>query len=351
VERKVKTYRIGTSEIGGHGPPLVVAEVGFNHNGEIGLARQMVAAAAGCGCDGVKFQAFHGPELFAQGFVERRDDGSSWRPAEFYAQYELSDDAYAELAQACRERGVLFLCTPFDLKAAAMLERLDVPAYKIASGDLTYEHLIRTCAATGRPMIVSTGIGRLADVEAAVRFCEGEGNKQILLLHCTASYPCEPQDVHLRAMQLLERAFGYPVGLSDHTVDTAVAMAATALGAVMIEKHFTTDRSLPGFDQQMSADPAAMRELITGCRTVHAAMGEARKGPRESESRMAFFGRRSLVYASDLPAGTVLTDAHLGAKRPAVGIAAQNRALVAGRRLRCDVKADAFVKWSELDGD
>lgn len=347
----MRTFRIGTREIGGDAPPLIVAEVGFNHNGDVGLAKQMTLAAAECGCDAVKFQAFRGPELFAPGFTEKKPDGSEWRPAEFYAQYELADEAYAELAQTCAERRILFLCTPFDLGAVAMLERLNVPAYKIASGDLTYERLIRACAATARPVIISTGMGRLSDVEAAIRFCEAEGNREIVLLHCTASYPCRPQDVHLRAMAVLREAFGYPVGLSDHTVDTAAAIGAVALGAVMIEKHFTTDRKLPGFDQEMSADPPAMRELVNGCRVVHAALGEPRKTPRESELRMAFFGRRSLVYARDLPAGTVLSPEHLGAKRPAVGIAAQHGSLVLGHRLRCDVKADAFVRWSELDGE
>jgi len=347
----MKTFSIGTHEIGGEAPPLIVAEVGFNHNGDAGLAKQMAAAAAECGCDAVKFQAFHGPELFAPGFTEKKPDGSEWRPAEFYARYELSEEAYAEIARLCADRRILFLCTPFDLNAVAMLERLNVPAYKIASGDLTYERLIRACAATARPIILSTGMGTLSDVEAAVRFCEAEGNHEIVLLHCTASYPCKAQDVHLRAMGVLREAFGYPVGLSDHTVDAAAAIGAAALGAVMIEKHFTTDRRLPGFDQEMSVDPPAMRELVAGCRAVHAALGEPRKAPRDSELRMAFFGRRSLVYGADLPAGTVLSAEHLGAKRPAIGIPAQHGSLVLGHRLRCDVKADAFVRWSELDGE
>lgn len=347
----MKSFSIGRRDIASNRPPLIVAEVGFNHNGRLDLAREMVVAAAESGCDAVKFQAFHGPELFAPGFVESRQDGSTWRPAEFYAQYELPDEAYAELSRLCQKCGVLFLCTPFDLDAAKMLGGLDVPAYKIASGDLTHEALIRHCAATGRPMIVSTGMGRLADVEAAVRFCEAEGNDQIVLLHCTASYPCKAEDVHLRAMTLLQQAFGYPVGLSDHSIGSAAAFAATALGAVMIEKHFTTDRKLPGFDQEMSADPVAMRELVDGCRTVHAALGEPRKVLRSSETRMACFNRRSLVYARDLPVGTVLTAEHIGAKRPAVGIEVQHRALVIGRTLRGDVKADAFVRWGDLDGE
>jgi len=346
----VTPIRIGEHEIGAGRRPLIVAEIGFNHNGSLLLAKQMVSAAAACGCDAVKFQAFHGPELFSPNYRATRDDGSRWTPAQFYGQYELGEPAFEQIAAHCRETGVLFLCTPFDLQAVDMLRRLDAAAYKIASGDLTHEVLIRACAAAGRPLIISTGMSGLTDVEAAIRFCEGQGNRQIILLHCTSSYPCNPQDVHLRAMQVLYERFGYPVGFSDHTLDAAAAVGATALGAVLVEKHFTTDRSLPGFDQAMSADPPLMQSLVEQCRTVHASLGEARKEQRPSEAVMSFFGARSLVYARDLPAGTALVPEHLGAKRPGMGIPARERSLVLGRRLRCPVPAEGFVRWEDLDG-
>lgn len=340
--------KIGPHDISPASPPLIVAEVGFNHNGNARLACEMAAAAARSGCAAAKYQAFHGPELFSPRFTARRDDGTTWCPAEFYSQYELTDEEYEEVAAACREHRILFLCTPFDLQAAKMLDELAVPAFKIASGDLRHEALIRACAATGRPMIISTGMGRLADVENALRFCEAEGNHQVLLLHCTSSYPCKPEDVHLRAMVLLRDTFGTPVGLSDHTLDNAAAIGAVALGAAMIEKHFTTDRNLPGFDQAMSADPPAMKSLVESCNAVHASLGEARKIERDSEAGMRHFGQRSVVYATDLPAGTVLTAEHLGAKRPAVGIGAQHCGLFVGETLRTAVQKDDFAKWEDL---
>ena len=348
AENGMDTFCIGSHQISSDGPPMIIAEVGFNHNAEIGLAEQMTIAAAECGCSAVKFQAFHGPELFSPVFEAEREDGSRWRPAEFYSQYELRDEEYKRLAKLAAQQNICFLCTPFDVPAAEMLNGLDMAAYKIASGDLTHEVLIRRCAAMGRPMIISTGMGRLADVESAIEFCRAEGNDRIVLLHCTSSYPCRPEDIHLKAMVLLRDTFGTPVGLSDHSLGSTAAIGATALGAVMIEKHFTTDRSLPGFDQEMSADPEGMRSLVEGCRSVHEAMGQARKAPLASESGMLHFGVRSLVYTRDLPAGSVLSEANLGAKRPSIGIPAKYRSLVLGRTLTRDVKSETFVKWEEL---
>jgi N-acetylneuraminate synthase len=185
-------------------------------------------------------------------------------------------------------------------------------------------------------------------VEAAVRYCQAEGNDAIILLHCTTSYPCPPHDVHLRAMVLLQQTFGCAVGLSDHTIGSAAAVGATALGAALIEKHFTSDRNLPGFDQQMSADPPLMRNLVAECHQVFQALGEPGKRLRRSEASMAFFNVRSLVYARDLPAGTELGPEHLDAKRPADGIGLRHRSLVLGRVLRHDVQADAQVRWNDL---
>jgi sialic acid synthase SpsE len=229
-----------------------------------------------------------------------------------------------------------------------MLEMLAVPGFKIGSGEITNVPLLRHIARKGKPIILSTGMATLADVELAVRTIEGEGQTSIVLLHCVTNYPAVPADMNLLAMATLHSAFGYPVGLSDHTMGIAVSIAAVALGSCVIEKHLTLDRRLDGPDQAASLEPAEFAALVEAVKQVEAAMGTGRKAPTDAERANAQVARRSLVAAVDLDEGTTITESMLAAKRPGDGLSPAMMPAVVGRRLRRALAADEPLRFDDL---
>ena len=330
--------------------PFVVAEAGVNHNGSLDRALAMVDAAADAGADAVKFQTFraqdlaspHAPKASYQ--AKTTDAGESQR--EMLARLELAPEAHHALQRRAKERGVLFLSTPFDAGSLDFLVRaLQVPLLKVGSGDLTNGPLLLRAAASGRPVILSTGMGTLEEIEAALgvlafgyttgdRAAPGRAAfaaaaasaagraalaQNVALLHCTSQYPAPSADANLRAMGTLREAFGLVVGYSDHTMGNAVALAAVALGARIIEKHFTLDRGLPGPDHQASALPEELGALVRDIREVDAALGSPEKRPVASELSTREVARRRLTALRPVRAGEPFTEANLGAKRPGNG--------------------------------
>ena len=329
----------------------VIAEAGVNHNGDLNRALDMVAVAAAAGADAVKFQTFNADRLVAasapKAAYQAAETGEGSQ-RDLLRSLELSPDDHEKLIAACRDHGIAFLSTPFEELSADLLEALDVPAFKIPSGEITNLPFLRHVAAKERPMLVSTGMADLDEVAAAVDAITSTGNNQFALLHCLSQYPADPREANLRAMATMARAFGCPVGYSDHTPGAAVAIAAVALGAALIEKHFTLDRNLPGPDHKASIEPHALNSLIADIRTVGAAMGDGRKRRQASEEDTARVARKSLVAVCDIPAGSRIDAGMVVARRPGTGISPAELDQVIGRTAARAIARGSLLERSDL---
>lgn len=353
MDRVVGTVEIAGRKIGLGQPCFVIAEAGVNHEGQLERAKWLVEVAAEAKADAVKFQTFSAQRLASplapKAAYQTRSIDDHESQLDMLSRLELSPEAFRELYQSASVRNILFLSTPFDEESADFLEALGVPAFKIASGELTNLPVLKHVARKKKPMIVSTGMASLADVEEAVRAIREAGNDRIILLHCVSNYPAEPRDVNLRAMRTMAEAFGVPVGFSDHTPGLEVALAAVALGACVIEKHFTLDRYLPGPDHQVSLEPEELARLVRGIRIVEQALGDGRKEPAASEAPIAAVARRSLVAAENIPRGTVLTERLIAIKRPGTGLSPALRDQVVGRAVKQDVAAGTVLTWAMFE--
>lgn len=321
----------------------VIAEIGVNHNGSMDLARQLIDRAAEAHADAVKFQTFRAEDLVTpdarKADYQIANDGGGNSQFEMLQALELTEAQFAELAEYCAKVGIQFLSTPFSEAAADLLERVGVDAYKISSGDLTHLPLLRHIAAKGKPIILSTGMGNLAEIEEAVAAIKTAGDPPVSLLHCVSNYPAAVEDCNLAAMKTMARAFGCPVGWSDHTEGAAISWAAVARGATIIEKHITLDHTLPGPDHLASMEPAEFTAFVTGIRNIEAAIGGGIKTPTAAELRTAEVARRSLVAARALPAGHVLSSGDIRILRPGHGLKPAALDMVLGSRLARDVAA------------
>jgi N,N'-diacetyllegionaminate synthase len=337
--------------IGAGAPPFVIAEVGANHNGDLGLAYQLIDAARACGVDAVKFQSWSVASLCSTaeyarngGYSEGNGDGLRAQ----VARYQVTPEQHADLAAYCRRVGMLFLSSVFSAAEVDLLDRLDVPAFKIASMDVTHLPLLACVARRGKPVLLSTGMATLGEIERALAVLRAEGAGPIALLHCVSEYPVSPGQVNLRNIGTLQTVFDVPVGLSDHSLGLAVPLAAVALGAALIEKHLTLDRGMPGWDHAISSDPVEMAALVQGARAVHEALGSPCRvvGEQELAKRKTF--RRRLVAARPLACGAKLQVADLECKRPGTGIGPDELSYVVGRTLVRDLAADDELEWSDL---
>lgn len=347
------TIQIGSRTVGGGAPCFVIAEAGVNHGGSIEQAHRLVDVAADAGADAVKFQTFRTERLVTRAApkaaYQKETTGDGEGQWEMLSRLELSPAAHEELQRHCVDRDILFLSTPFDEESLALLDRLGVPAIKLGSGEVTNHLLLRAAARTGRPLLASTGMAWLGEVDAMVRCVRDAGCSSLALFHCVSGYPADPADTNLRAMDTLAAAFGVPVGLSDHTVGATIALAAVARGAALFEKHFTLDRTLPGPDHRASLEPGELADMIRGIRAVESALGTGLKAPTAAEQDTRAVARRSLAAAVALPSGTTLAEAHLTALRPASGIAPDLLDHVIGRRLRAPVAEGALLTWADLE--
>ncbi len=331
--------------------PLIVAEVGFNHNGDVALAEAMIQSAYDHGADVVKLQTFIGTELYARMFrVNDPDNPAMEIPFhEFWERYQLSPADYKRLFGYARDRGIPLFSTPFDEGSLEMLLDLGMGAIKIASGDLTHHDLLKAAGASGAPVVLSSGMATEEEVGCALQVLNGAGADRVVLLHCVSHYPAEPGEMNLRVLPHLRERFHLPVGLSDHTLDSMSSVVATVLGAVMIEKHFTTDRTLPGADQQVSLDPVGLRELETAIRQTQEILGTAGKGPQASEVDTLKGARRSVVARERIPAGTVLRRDMLSFKRPGTGVPAEAVEALLNRPAVVDIPAETVITWEMVE--
>jgi N-acetylneuraminate synthase len=327
---------------------LLIAEAGVNHNGSLDLALQLVDVAHASGANAVKFQTFQATRLVSRvapkAEYQQRTTGAGESQFDMIRKLEIDEAAHRRLIARCADKGIEFISTPFDLESVALLARLQVRRLKLPSGELTNGPLLWSAARTGLPVILSTGMARLGEVEEALGalasgyldvkpktrgslaevFASADGQQalrgKVTLLHCTTEYPAPAAEVNLRAMDTLAQAFNLPVGFSDHTEGIAVAVAAVARGAVVVEKHFTMDRKLPGPDHKASLEPDELKEMVAAIRSVEAALGSPVKGPADSERRNMAVARKSLVALKPIRRGDVFTTENLGVKRPGAGI-------------------------------
>jgi N,N'-diacetyllegionaminate synthase len=328
-------------------PCFIIAEAGVNHNGSLELAHQLVDAAIQAGADAVKFQTFNAELLVspdapkADYQLETTDAAES--QLEMIRRLELSPEAHGKLMRYCQANGILFMSSPFDELSADLLEEIDVAVYKIPSGEITNLPFLAHVASKAKPMIVSTGMAYLSEVEAAVRTIQEAGNHQYVLLHCVSNYPADPADVNLRAMATIKAAFGVPVGYSDHTMETEIPIAAVAMGASMIEKHVTLDRNLTGPDHRASLEPSEFAAMVRGIRNVESALGHGRKEPASSEANTASVARKSLVAAMDIPIGATITEGMIAIKRPGTGLPPAMLTYLMGRTVRAEIPKGALI--------
>jgi len=344
--------RLAGRSVGAGAPVYVIAEAGVNHNGDAGLARALVEAAAVAGADAVKFQCFSAERLVSPRAPKARyqteTTGADESQLEMLRRLELADDVVADLAGLARARGLHFLATPFDDEALGLLITLGVPAIKVGSGEITNLPFLAAIGRTALPVILSTGMSTLGDVEDAVAALRGAGTEQLILLHCVSCYPAAAEELNLRAIPTLARAFHCPAGFSDHSRGLHAAVAAVALGACVIEKHFTLDRDLPGPDHRASLRPDELAAMIASIRDTERALGDGIKRPVAREAEVARAARRSVVAVAALPAGTALTPAMLAIRRPGTGIPPAAWADVLGRRTRRDVGGGEILQWEDL---
>jgi N,N'-diacetyllegionaminate synthase len=343
----MQAIRIGNKSVGPQQPVFVIAEAGVNHNGDLAMARALIDVAVEAGADAVKFQTFHADLLAtadapkAEYQLQTTGDGES--QLEMLRRLELTSEAHRELQFHCHERGIIFLSTPFDEAAVDLLDELGVPAFKISSGDLTNSPLLEHVAQKGKPVILSTGMAELSEVIEAVSVLNAAGCENPVLLHCVSNYPADPADVNLRAMQTMRAAFDVPVGFSDHTTGIDISLAAVALGACVIEKHFTLGRTLPGPDHRASLEPAELRQLIQAIRRVETALGDGRKMPTASELETAKIARRSLIAAVDISAGATLVREMIALRRPGTGLAPSTLETLLGQHALRDISAGTVL--------
>lgn len=340
---------VGERLIGDSQPCFVVAEISMNHNGDMKLAHKLIDAAAEAGADAAKFQSYRTEDFLVDRSLTYQyvSQGKTVVETEYemFRRYELPLSAFAELREHCDERGIVFFATPTSEETLAHLVRLGVPLIKNGSDYLVHLPLIRAMARTHLPTVISTGMATLAEVDEAVRTFREAGGRDLVLLVCTSSYPTPPEETHLRRIPALAAGFGCCVGLSDHTQGILAGIGAVALGACMIEKHFTLDKNMPGPDHRFSADPAEFHALVEGIRTMEKSLGDSaiRPTPSEMQGRRDF--RLSCVAARDLPVGHCISEADVAYRRPGTGLAPKAQQWLVGQRLTRPVSAGhPFVK-------
>jgi N,N'-diacetyllegionaminate synthase len=366
-----KTIKIEDRLIGAGQPVFVIAEAGVNHNGNFDLVLKLIDSAAEAGADAVKFQTFRAEQVVTSAGkmadYQKRNIGKESSQIEMIRGFELKEDWYPALIQRAKEKGIIFISTPHGgIESVDLLESYDVPAFKIGSGDLTNLPLLEHAAKLRKPMLISTGMSNLEEVKEAVETIKKAGNDQILVFHCTTDYPCAPKFVNLRAMQTFMKELGTVIGYSDHTVGYQASALAVALGASMIEKHFTLDRKMSGPDHVASTEPKEFKEMVLMLKKIprdfekalqilgmtgtaaEVFMGSPEKKPQQPELQYMSVARKSVVASRDIKAGERFSAENLAIKRPGTGMQPKHFYEIIGAVAKTDIKKDELIKKEHL---
>jgi len=346
----MKAIRIGRRLIGEGYPVFIIAEAGVNHNGKIKLAKKLVDVAKEAGADAVKFQTFKAESLVSEktemAEYQKRNIKKKQSQLEMLKKMELNPKDFIELKKYCDKKGIIFLSTPHTEEAVDFLEPL-VPVYKVASGDLTNIPLLEKIAKKKKPIILSTGMATLSEVREAVQTIRKQDNNKIVLLHCTTNYPCSLDEVNLRAMQTIKR-LNCLVGYSDHTLGIIVPIMAVTMGAVVIEKHFTLNKNLPGPDHKASLEPEELKRMVKAIRDVEKALGNGVKKPTKGEKKIAKAVRKSIIARVDIPVGSRITKEMLTIKRPGTGLPPKFLEKVVNKRAKVKIRKDEVISQEKI---
>ena len=348
----MQKIQIGEKEIGKGRPCYIIAEAGVNHNGDLQLAKKLVKTAVTAGADAVKFQTFSADSIATKtvkkAAYQKKTSCASETQYEMLKRLELQPEAFIILSEYAKKCGIEFLSSPFDLKSAELLESLGVRAYKIPSGELTNIPLLEQVGRYKKPVILSTGMADMDEIREGIDAIRRGGTKQIVLLHCVTSYPAPLESANLLMIQTLATIFDLPVGFSDHTEGVIASSLARAVGACVIEKHFTLDRDLPGPDHRASLDPAGLADLIRQIRLTESALGDGVKHIGKTEAAIRNIARKSLVAATVIPKGTRVTRDMIDMKRPGTGIETKHIASIVGKRAGKTIKKNTVLRWDML---
>jgi len=343
------------TELKNFGKPFIIAEIGSNHNGDMLLAKRIIDSAKSCGCDAVKFQSFNDKSLICKAEYKantkyndspKKHFGSL---EEMVKKYYLREEQHYELKEYCDKIGIIFSSSPFSKEEVDLLVKLEVPFLKVASMDINNYPLLRYMASTGKPIILSTGMATLAEIDNAIHIIEKEGNTQIVILHCISIYPPAYEDINLRNITMLQQTFPYPVGFSDHSIGTHIPLAAITLGSCVIEKHFTIDKEMPGWDHEISADPIELRTIVEQSKQVNNSLGSFHRLVSAAEEIKKLKFRRSIVAACNLTAGQIIGKDDIISKRPGTGLSADLVDYIVGRTLKSDIEFDSILKWEDFE--
>lgn len=334
-----------TITLSNFGKPYIVAEVNSSHFGQIDLAKQMIDKIKNAGCDCVKFQSWTADTLYSQSYYQAQPIAKR-----LVSKFSLSEDQLLELCRYCQNNGIHFASTPYSNQEVDFLvKQCHVPFIKVASMEINNLTFLQHIASYDKPIILSTGMSSLDEIRQAVATIEACGNKKIVVLHCVSVYPAEASSIRLKNIEGLREEFpSYPIGYSDHTLGIELAGAAFAIGACMLEKHFTLDASKMGMDNSMATEPEEMTKLVRNCHLIHEAMGDKVRVLSAIELEQRKNMRRSIVAAHDLKSGSLLTTKDIAFKRPGTGIAPNNQACVIGKILLNDIVADTLINLSDL---
>lgn len=349
----LKEIKIGDKIIGSSSPVFIIAEAGVNHNGDLDMARRLVEEAASCGADCIKFQTFKAERVvtaeapkakYQLGTTEKTES-----QLDMLRKIELKPDYHLDLKVYAENLGLIFLSTPYNLEDIDLLENIGVHAYKVASGQIIEPPFLRKIAKTGKPIFLSTGMATLAEIDTALRTIRDERHDEVVLLQCTTNYPSRIEDANLRVIQTYRSVFGCLVGYSDHTIGPESAMASVALGAKVIEKHFTLDKNLPGPDHSSSMTPEEFKSLVLKIHRTEAALGSEKKEPTESEKENSVGMRRSIVASCDIHKGEAITADNITFKRPATGLSPQFYDIILGKKASRDILSDELLQMDMIE--
>lgn len=344
---------INGRHIGKDNPCFIIAEAGVNHNGQIESAIKLIDAAVEAGADAVKFQTFKTDKLVTKtaekAKYQKELTGDSESQYDMLKKLELKESDYELLSNYSKEKGILFLSTPFEQESVDLLDRINVPLFKIPSGEITNFPLLRYISKKGKPIILSTGMSKLIEIKDAVDYIKGQGLDEIILLHCISSYPAKIEDLNLLAIKTIKDAFGLPTGFSDHSPGIYAPIAAVSLGACVIEKHFTLDKDLPGPDHKASLDTEELIEMVHSIRVIEAALGTGEKIPTRTEEDIKKIARKSIVASRNLEIGTVLSKELVSIKRPGTGIPPTKIDEIIGKTVKRRLDKDDIIKMEDLE--
>ncbi|QZY54312.1 N-acetylneuraminate synthase [Crassaminicella profunda] len=330
---------------------FIIAEAGVNHNGNINIAKMLIDAAVEAGVDAIKFQTFKADGLVTKKAPKaeyQKETTGSGNQYEMLKKLELSMEEHLTLKEYCHKKGILFISTPFDFESVDLLEKLNMPLYKISSGDLTNIPLLKYIAKKNKPIILSTGMANLGEVEDAVECIRNISNSELTLLHCTSNYPTNYKDVNLNAMITLKNAFKLEVGYSDHTLGIEIPIAAVAMGAKVIEKHFTLDRYMEGPDHESSLEPEELKEMVKSIRNIENAFGDGMKKCNKNEEKSKLVSRKSIVAKRAIQIGEIIRKDMLDFKRPANGIEPKWVDDIIGKKAICPIEKDVCIEWRKI---